>query len=393
MHPARLPIPAAPARHETVASYLARLANLHGLPLQELWKTVSTPRPGSARRDVLPGRLATLTGRPAAQLAHALPELHPALDWTAWRHQPQPGCPRCDARHQGGRVQRLLPHHLYVCTRHRYWIGPPDAGQPATPLTHPALRDVLRAQWRHLRLLHRHGPAAAFDAVLTGYLICAHAWATPGQDWQELTGRFDHRAHTLIPLGSEFSEFSASRLFAAAYPEAVHLAGLIAAPAWRHLAAGDPEQRQRFLDAIGPRLGRPGYQPSHHGDAIAHWMIYDSHRPPSRPHTTYPQTRHHGSPRPATTSENVLDRPMRGAHWFAINRRGGGAILHHRHTRPVLIRDWSRPMDGITATIAESRSTFKRHDSVSVALLREGCAGSISAEAGNQATFRLRDSC
>jgi len=23
-------------------------------------------------------------------------------------------------------------------------------------------------------------------------------------------------------------------------------------------------------------------------------------------------------------------------------------VLHHRHTRPVLIRDWSRPMDGIT---------------------------------------------
>src|SRR5689334_13151579 len=60
--------------------------------------------------------------------------LDPAPDWTAWLHQPQPGCPRCDARHDGGSIQRLPPHHRYVCTRHRYWIGPPDAGQPASQL-------------------------------------------------------------------------------------------------------------------------------------------------------------------------------------------------------------------------------------------------------------------
>ena len=40
-----------------------------------------------------------------------------------------------------------------------------------------------------------------------------------------------------------------------------------------------------------------------------------------------------------------------------MNRRGGTVILHHRHIRPVLIRDWSRPMDGITATIWASRRT------------------------------------
>jgi hypothetical protein len=33
----RLPIAVAPADQETVASYLTRLANLHGLPLRELW--------------------------------------------------------------------------------------------------------------------------------------------------------------------------------------------------------------------------------------------------------------------------------------------------------------------------------------------------------------------
>jgi hypothetical protein len=99
-----------------------------------------------------------------------LPELHPVPGWSALRHQPQPGCPRCDARHPGGAVTHLLPHHRYVCTRHRYWIGPPDIHQPATDLA--GLDDIVRAQRHHLRLLGRHGPAASYDAVLTGFLFC-----------------------------------------------------------------------------------------------------------------------------------------------------------------------------------------------------------------------------
>lgn len=152
----RLPIPVAPARHETLASYLTRLAALHGLDSHELWEPVSSPTPGTRRRVVHVDRLAAIVGRPAQQLAAALPELRdPAPDWAAWRHQPQPRCPRCDARHDGGPVQRLLPHHRYVCTRHQYWIGPPDAGQPATTLDDPDLQDVVRAQRRHTRLMRR----------------------------------------------------------------------------------------------------------------------------------------------------------------------------------------------------------------------------------------------
>ena len=170
----RLPVAVPPARHEIGASSLARLARLHGLARGELWYQVSSPQPGTRRREVVPDRLAAITGRPAEHLAWALPELHdPGPDWQAWRHRPQPGCPRCDARHDGGPVTRLLPHHHYVCARHRYWIGPPDAGQPATPLG-PGLADIVQAQRRHLRLLRRYGPEAAYDAVLTGFLLCGH---------------------------------------------------------------------------------------------------------------------------------------------------------------------------------------------------------------------------
>ena len=42
----RLPVAVPPARHETLASYLARLASLHGLDPRELWHLVSAPRPG-----------------------------------------------------------------------------------------------------------------------------------------------------------------------------------------------------------------------------------------------------------------------------------------------------------------------------------------------------------
>ena len=356
----RLPVAVPPARHETVASYLARLASLHGLAPGELWHQVSSPQPGTRRREVVPDRLAAITGRPAGHLARALPELRrPGPDWQAWRHQPQPGCPRCDARHDGGPVTRLLPHHRYVCTRHRYWIGPPDAGQPATPLG-PELASIVQAQRRHLRLLRRYGPAAAYDAVLTGFLLCGHLWTDQPGDWDGPWQRWTRRAEILIPPGAESSQFSAARIFAAAYPEAVTLAGLIASPAWRSLAAGDPAQQQQFTAAIGQQLGRPGYQPAGTADAIAHWMKYDSWRPPSRPHTTFPQTRRYGSSpdRPATTSGQSLQRHERSSLWFQLYRRGGRVILHHGHIRPVLVRDWSRPMDGIAATIWASQTTL-----------------------------------
>ena len=67
---------------------------------------------------------------------------------------PDGGVNDCTARHPGGPVTHLLPHHCYVCTRHRYWIGPPDIDQPATALSGPiGLDDIIRAQRHHQRLL------------------------------------------------------------------------------------------------------------------------------------------------------------------------------------------------------------------------------------------------
>lgn len=369
----RLPIAVAPARHETLASYLDRLAALHGLHPREIWESVGSPSPGTRRRTVHLDLLAAITGRPAAHLARALPELRdPAPDWAAWRHQPQPGCARCDARHHGGPVLRLLPHHRYVCSRHRSWIGPPDYGQPST-LLDDELRDVVRAQRRHQRLVHRHGSAVTYDAVLTGFLFCGHLWGDEPRGPVDAWYHWTRRAHWLIPHGSEQREFSASRLFAAVYPEAVDLAAVVVSTRWRRYAGGSPEQQQRFVAEIGLRLGLPDYRPPATGDAIAHWAKFDSSRPPSAPTLLFPVTR------TSAASVHGLRRNERSATWFSVNRRGGTVLLHHRHLRPVLIREWSRPMDGIEAAIWASGTV---HD----------VAGSELSAGGTQVVDRRRES-
>ena len=119
--PRRLPITVPAARHETVASYLARLATLNGLDGDDLWRQATLPGPTPSRRTPDPWLLSALTGRQPGHLAGALLELRdPAPAWDTFRHAPQTGCPRCDARHCGGPVFRLFPHHRYVCARHRY---------------------------------------------------------------------------------------------------------------------------------------------------------------------------------------------------------------------------------------------------------------------------------
>lgn len=43
---------------------------------------------------------------------------------------------------------------------------------------------------------------------------------------------------------------------------------------------------------------------------------------------------------------------------FFLSYISGNVILHHRHIRDVLIRNWSPPMDAITATIWASQATI-----------------------------------
>ncbi|GIE92815.1 hypothetical protein Ari01nite_02800 [Paractinoplanes rishiriensis] len=364
MH-ARLPIVVAPAHHETATSYIARLANLHGIPFSELWRQVSRPRqPASTTMVIAADRLAAVTGIPHTRLARALIEIrHPEPDWLAFRHEPQHGCPRCTGRHPGGTVRQLFPHHRYVCTRHRIWIGPPDLTDQPYPIL-DQLPEIVAAQRAHLRLLNRLGPAATYDAVLTGFLICGHRWDQQPDPITDLDARhaWRIRVDALIPPGTEQTTFSTSRLFAATYPEAVKIAALVGSLHWRRQAAGDPDGQRRFAAEIGRRLGQPDYRPKVTKDSIAHWIDDDCWRPPTLPPTTYRTLPGFGNPTITKPNQHSLDRHHRSARWFARNRRGGRVILYHRHVGSVLARDWSRKMEEFVGTVEASAETRTFND-------------------------------
>ncbi|WP_063047730.1 hypothetical protein [Nocardia pseudovaccinii] len=368
----RLPIRIRPATNEIAVSYLTRLAGLHEMAFTELWTQVSRPRNGTSTRRLDPDRFAAVVDQPRERLAHAIIEMRePEPDWLALRHEPQHGCGRCAAAHPGGAPLQLLGHHQLVCLRHRIWIGPPDL----TGFSQPGLGElpeVVAAQRAHLRLLRRLGPAATFDAVLTGFLICAHRWSAREEPPRgDARHQWARRAQRLIPIGTELTTFTASKLFAATYPETVDIAEVLGSLHWRGLAAGDPDMQRRFAAEIGRRLGRPDYQPQITGDAIAHWIDQDCWRPPSRPLHDYRTQRTFGGPSYRKPQPRNEDARFTSAAWFAQHRCGGDAMLHHRSLAPVITREWaeqntlfeSAVKDTATVPITPAQSATRENQS------------------------------
>jgi len=352
MLPPRLPLTVRPARNEILASYLRRLAALNCLDGDQLWKRVTGPAGGSRRRPDA-AVVAALTGRSAAALAAALPELRdPASAWQSLRNVPQRGCPRCDAAHPGGQVYRLLSHHEYACTRHRYWIGPPDISRPGPAL--PGLPEIITAQRRHLRLVRQHGWAAAHDAILTGFMICGHLWRwqVPGTGGKPAV--WERRGQALIPPGKAAAQFSASRVFAAVYPEAVSLAAVFASPQWRILATGTRSDIGLLAAEVGRRAGIPAGRPhppgtgpaaDHSGDfywrPVSHFPPDLASRLPSKPGTAGPQ------------SQALRDRTAPRFRW---DQHAGSIILSHSCIQPVGIRQRSVLMKYISRAIGQKQS-------------------------------------
>jgi hypothetical protein len=350
--PPRLPLAVRPARNETLASYLRRLASLNSLDGDELWRRVTVPVTRSARRLPDAPAVAALTGREPAALAAALPELRgPGPGWKPLRHVPQPGCPRCDAGHPGGQVYRLLPCHEYACIRHRYWIGPPDVNRPGPEL--PGLPEIITAQRRHLRLVRQHGWAAAHDSIMSGFMICGHLWL-----WQPPSGPgkrplWERRGQALIPPGQAGAQFSASRVFAAVYPEAVSLAAVLASPRWRALAAGTRSDLRALAAELGRLVGLPAPRPHPRGTeparnqlgdddwlSVSHFAPEFTRRLPSKVGTLNAQ------------SQALRDRTAPRFQW---DQNAGRIILGHNAIRPVGIRRRSVLMEYISRAIWQNR--------------------------------------
>ncbi|MFD8910597.1 hypothetical protein [Streptomyces sp. NPDC059575] len=332
----RLPDPVPPAQHEIAASYIGRLARLHGLNINTLWRCVTEREAsGGMRRVVVPERLAAVTGRTVHSLAGALPELrNPQPDWAMFRHQPQSGCHRCNAKHPGGEVTRILPHHRYVCTRHRLWLCPSDADGHTTPLD--ALPEIVQAQRRHLRILQRHGWAITYDAVLTAILICGQQWSLSENENGEAWHDWIRRANILIPPGTAEATFSVARLCAVVYPEAVALAPLFASSFWRQKAQRTAWDRRHFNAEVARRLRHPRYG-QHENDPISHWANMTAKRPPLTPIRVHDQKHHLRKPTQRTATQRA---EQRHAHAFNPSRRAGDALIAHRHLATVFRRAW-----------------------------------------------------
>lgn len=344
----RLPIPIPPATNETIKSYLRRLAAIHDVIYEELWTWVSTPGDtGAKARTIVGERLAEATGYSLDRLAKALPELSPSTDWLLLRDTPQPACPRCTARHRGGHVIRLFAHHEYACRRHGYWLGPPDVGQDHN-LRHLAdLPEILTTQRKHHRLVRAYGPIPVFDAIIHAFKICAVLWKNGPEEtygysrwWQ-----WDRRLDRLIPRTDSRKMFSHSRCYAAIYPEAVAIAGLLASPTWRAKGTapfGDPDTDDRWdlCEQFGLRLGLPEYYPEDEKHPLHLWADNHAAEPYMTP-TTFPERRLKNTDgAPPAPSTWALRKHHQAARYFAKKRYAANTLIYHQHTNAPVIETY-----------------------------------------------------
>ncbi|MFC7900198.1 hypothetical protein ACFUV1_08585 [Streptomyces griseoincarnatus] len=185
----------------------------------------------------------------------------------------------------------------------------------------------------------------------------------------------DHQAAARNREKQDYVGFSTSKLFAAVYPEAVALAPLIASPYWRRLASGTEAEQARFFTEVATRVTYPYLPPDRSGDAVTHWALADSWRPPSRPLTTYTPGRVRGT-LPGVAA-NRLARHEKSALWFSrLRRNQGRTLLFHGHLKPVLLRDgepqyvkwegtiWhsTRTDDQMKEQVAKTRAALKGTD-------------------------------
>ncbi len=191
-----LPIPVSPVTGETLASYLDRLSAANHVTIDDLL-TILPPwfhtkirnhddrgqhhMLAPAAPDAL-HRLAAITGRAPAALAHALPAF-------AGSRIPAPvrattACRRCMAAHgihQPVPVHRLAHHQ--ICTRHGLWLS--ATNHPQLDLTN--CPDIIAAQHRTRRLLQHCTPQRLLFAHLaaTRLILDLPGDAATSQHWQQ----------------------------------------------------------------------------------------------------------------------------------------------------------------------------------------------------------------
>jgi hypothetical protein len=218
----RLPLSPPPVQHETVGSFLGRLADANRLKphtLPTLLGVRTLPRHADPKDPWPPTAitaLATLTGRSLTALAAALPALAPPPPDTIATGRIRPACRSCmSARGITSTVIQHTADHEDVCLRHRRWLNAPEQYL----LDH--LTDVLAANRRHRSLARRSGPALA--AAHQDAQTAVTAWFTTAER-PDLHDYWVRRLEALPedPLGHP-GHPSPQRIALAVYPEAVAL--------------------------------------------------------------------------------------------------------------------------------------------------------------------------
>ena len=251
-----LPRLVAPFRDETITSYLHRLAGPNHIHLAGLRSWLA----GSDRKDapVPLGRLAAVTAMPCRSLACAMPQICTPAELSGL---PLPILNRPRARDGwsfaacrpcvvGQPVTRWALHDDVVCWRHCRWISkdhdqPDLTGQP----------EILRAHRRHRWLIRRYGRDPVMRAVRDGQRICL-GWRLDG-----LTAPgFERRMEIFCGPGWNDPDQWAPQAFdAAAYPQSVALARLLASPYWRQRILGNHWAGHDEFTAELRRTVAPGY--------------------------------------------------------------------------------------------------------------------------------------
>lgn len=255
--PRRLPVTVALVRHETIGSYLHRLARANHLKPNALTRYVNAA--DDNRFEVLEA----LTGHRAERLDDLLvTSIHPR------RHRRQEACRRCAAQSDIlTPVHLAAPVHHTVCRSHKRWLTDDAGTDDGRQYPLHDLPEILRAQRRHRRLVRDHGVDQAADAVAAAEHI-TQRWTHRG-NWprhrnrrlQQILGPGDWRIDPAHPLVTMIN-----------YPETVALARLLADPHWTQFATSDDlDAIAAFHAEVGTRLHIP-YQPHTGYDPLLHWQ-------------------------------------------------------------------------------------------------------------------------
>jgi len=267
-----LPRTLRPVHHETIDSYIARLATANALPAKTLL-TYLGATPGR-RNQALLQRLATASRQPPASLFHALVEFqylgtgtpsHQTAFPRAWNYHgvALPACQPCMAtRGITTTVVIFIPSYQRVCRQHCRWLDRRQIDLVNAP-------EIVQAHRRHRWIARRHGRRNATNA----YGDAAHIvdrWIRRG-DPSRLHQRWAHRLTSLAET-RRVLDFDDPELLAAIYPETVALSSILSSRHWTSMATSDhAAQRERFYEETARRLDLPSVRPSDSYDPLFRW--------------------------------------------------------------------------------------------------------------------------